>query len=200
MEKVLHQKKFQEFKKYTITEEYLIVEIKSSSQYNKFDLDYEFITNKESIVRDEPTTYILGLCSSLILNLLLLWIMFYDKLSNWNIGTGGLSGITGGIIAGVSVLSSKEFKYRKLKILDLTNNSGIYFYYNKEKQRQEVDQFIIDLKEAKRNYIRKKYFLLDELLSLEELEYQFKWLYRDKYISKSEYDFMMEELQARKLF
>lgn len=194
MEKILHQKKFQEFKKYTITEDFLEVEFKEQGEYHKFNLSFDNIDFQEHTMRDSPSGEAIGFFISFFVNIFLLIILFADKLKQWNV----LQHISAAILPIATIWSVNTFKQRKLKYLK--GYSNIAFYYSSEKQRQEVDQFIIDLKEAKRNYIRKKYFLLDELLSLEELEQQFKWLYRDKYISKSEYDFMMEELQAKRLF
>ncbi len=194
MEKILHQKKFQEFKKYTINSEFLEVEIKSFTEYHKFNIKYEDIGFETYTTELKLSSGIVYLCVSILINIVLIICLLdikYPKSDFVRVSSFCLFFL---LIA----LNFYFYKDRSRKIIQGKYN--IDFYYDTKQRCQEVDQFIADMKEAKRNYIRNKYFLLDELLSLEELEYQFKWLYRDKYISKSEYDLMMEELQAKRLF
>ena len=75
---------------------------------------------------------------------------------------------------------------------------SLSFYY-RPKEQQEVDQFIQELQRRKVNFLRKTYMVVDKFTPVDQLKNQFLWLKSSQYISDEEIEWLMEELENRRL-
>jgi len=101
-----------------------------------------------------------------------------------------------GIVAGLTVWSVTLFKTKKELILKGAKN--LFFFYD-QKEIEKVDDFVETLKKHQKEYIRKKYMVIDELIPRETQEQTFYWLRERKFINRGELEIMLEDLENRRL-
>lgn len=192
--KQIFQKKGKEIRKYEISENGLETEITTKGQFQAFTILFEDIEFNEMVVSKKPNPAEVALFISVFVNLMLIVFLLYQNISF--IDEAVLSGMSMGVIGGLSVWSIQLFKKEKEKILKGSQN--LFFFYNK-KEKDEVDWFIKELKSVQRDHIRKKYMRIDDLIPSENQEQTFYWMYNRKFITRSELEILFEELDNRKI-
>ncbi len=190
----IFQKKGKETRKYTISDIGLETEITNNGQFQASTVQFEEIEFNEMLVRRSPNPAEVGLFISVFVNLLLIVFLLYQNISF--IDDKILSGMTMGVIGGLSVWSFQLFKKEKEKILKGPQN--LFFFYGKN-EKDEVDWFIKELKSVQREYVREKYMRIDDLLPHETQEQTFYWMYKRRFISRSELEILFDELGNRKI-
>ncbi|QGY44927.1 hypothetical protein GM418_14995 [Maribellus comscasis] len=192
--KQIFQKRGREIRKYTISETGLDTEISSNGQSQSFSIPFEEIEFNETLITKKSGSKEIAFFISVAINLLLIGFLLYQNTSF--IDGAAFSGMIIGVVAGLSVWAVQFFKKEKEKIIKGQQN--LVFFYNK-KEKDEVDWFLKELKSVQRNYIRKKYMKIDDLIPYENQEQTFYWMYSKKFISRSELEILFEELENRKI-
>ena len=76
----------------------------------------------------------------------------------------------------------------------ITGPAKIEFNYEK-RDREKVDTFIANLNEQQRDYMRKKYMRIDQLIPAEQQSKVFLWLFNRNFITHSELEVLLEETE-----
>jgi len=192
--KELIQKNWPRYRKFTIREDGLYLEVKTNEGFTARLIKFEEIGFDEIITKYQPGPYAIGFFLSVFFNLLFLLIFLIDFAKKFNLSSGVSSGLTRGIIVCLSIGGRTIFKFEKQKILK--GEISIVFDYFTKKQEQ-VDQFINELKEKQRNYIRGKYMEIDEYLPQESQRNNFIWLYESNYIDRQELQELLDRLDKK---
>lgn len=100
-------------------------------------------------------------------------------------GDDKVSGIVIGIALTIVVLVARKLFARKFEKTLTGGYAHINFFYF-EKYQQEVDDFILELKEAKINFFKNKYLFDEEFDNIESYHEKLKWLYEEEIITKEE--------------
>jgi len=192
--KEIVQKNWSHYRKYTIKEDGLYLEVKTEEGFTARLIKFEDIGFEEIITKYTPSPYAVGFFLSLFFNLLVVIIYLIDLSKKYSFGSGINSGLSGGIIVLLAIWGKTIFKFEKQKIIK--GEVSIVFDYFKKKQA-EVDQFIQELKIKQREYIRNKYMQLDEFKSAEIQRNILIWLYESEYISRHELQELLDKLDKK---
>lgn len=194
MGEVLKQKRWPEYKIFEIVEDGIKLEVRTNEFYNMQTIKFEKIGFEEQVKRLSPTGLSVALFISFLFNICFAGAYIGRLLeSTSKIAQGGISA---GLIVGLSVFAYQIFKFNKEKFI--IGEVALSFWYYK-KDMVKVDQFIDKLKQAKKDYFRKKYFVVDES---EEFEYslqKFNWLKSLEYITEEEHKDLTKELTDKKV-
>ncbi|MEN0048675.1 MAG: hypothetical protein AAF806_16555 [Bacteroidota bacterium] len=187
MRKTIHQTFRGNFKKYEITEKGLALESKNSNDYIAYTIEYEDLGFDEIVRKFVPSRFEYAIFFSIFLNLVLIGVLLYPYITlKW------LQFIFVAISACVFFLWAKNlFKFRKIKILEGDQNISFFYF---EEQQEEVDEFIGNLKEYRRKYLRGKYMKYDELDDEDVQKSVYTWLYKEKIITREEYKDLTDEI------
>ena len=71
--------------------------------------------------------------------------------------------------------------------------------FYRKKDEKNVDDFISKIYEAKKNFLVKQYYKIDDLLPLDTQKFRIQWLYENKYISEKETKFILEEIETQRI-
>lgn len=140
---------------------------------------WEEIGFDETVSSLLPSKYEFILFGSILINSLIFSIPFTLD------GDDKAAGIVIGIALTIVVLVARKLFARKF---EKTLNGGYahinFFYFNK--QKKEVDNFIVTLKEEKIKFFKKKYLYDEEFENIESYHEDLKWLYKEEIITKEE--------------
>jgi hypothetical protein len=189
---ILKQKHWPEFKNFKIEKNGLRLETRQEDQFVNTLIDFDQIGNKEVIVNKKANPYGILAFASIFVNVMILIGYAATSISS----SGILSGIGAGLTIGFSLWARQLFKFSKEKVLQ--GQQSISFFYGK-KEKEHVDQFIQKLQSTKTSYIRDKYMKIDRYTPRDILKSRFIWLKENQYISETEIEILMQELENRKL-
>ena len=192
----LHQKKGNDFRKYDILADGLQVETSIEGEYQTYKMRFEEIGFEDVVYSRKPSPITILLFISLLLNAVGLLVLLVRWLSKLGLEGGLISGITAALTVIILGLFNRLFQQQTEKVIEGTR-SITFFYGNKEVQ--EVNDFITELKVKQKAYIRKKYMRIDHLLPVDQQEDTFYWLYEGDFISRTELEILMEELDNRRI-
>ena len=192
--KKLEQKRWPHYRIFQIEETGIRVEIKDQNNYSSRLVPFEQVGTEEVITRHRPDPYAIGLFISAFFNILVVVIYIIER---YKVNTGITSGLTAGIAVAYSVWSYQLFKFEKQKYLQGQEVALPFYYFKKEQGK--VDKFIGEIKEEKKRYFREKFIKIDKNSDLDSLLFTFKWLLDEGYISKNEYNELIEDIRQRKL-
>ncbi len=191
-----------ESRRYTFVEEGLESEIKSNDNATKFLVKYENILFDSHIQITEPNMVRFWLVCSLIVNVLLILYFIFglpDFMANPKYAfLAGMATVIGGGVVFMIVYQKWQEQY-SLQIKVLHSNPRISFLYH-EKEQSRVDEFLKELKNRQKAFLRKKYMKINEFISPEEHREIFLWLRQLDYITEDELHELMEDLNRRSLF
>lgn len=188
----LRQKQWPEFKNFTIEQDGLRFETRQDDQFINALIDFDQIGTKEIIVNQRANPYGVLAFVSIFINVLILLVYVGEHVNDG----GVLSGIIGSLIVGFSFWARQLFKSSKQKVIQ--GPDSIPFFYNK-KEQERVDKFIEQLQSRKVEFLRNKYMKIDRYTPTDQLNSRFIWLRQNHYITDSELDMLMEDLDNRKL-
>ena len=172
------------------------MEIKTNEFYNEHVVKFEDIGFEEQITRYKPSVVSVGLFISVLLNILFIMVFILDSVNTENINSGILLAVSTGIIVGLSAWGRSLFRFEKLKFLK--GEANLSFWYFK-KYQVEVDEFIESLKQAKKEYFRDKYFIIDENEDSSLIIQRFHWLKSMGYITETEFQEKLSQLNDRRV-
>jgi hypothetical protein len=188
----LKQKQWPEFRNYTLEAGGLRLESKQDNQFINTLIDFEQIGSKEMIVNQKANPYGYIAFISVFINILFLIYVLADQLQD----SGVLGGISAGFVAGLSFWAKFLFRFTKNKVIQ--GPVSVSFYY-RPKEQEQVDNFIYELQQKKIAFLRQKYMSIDKYTPVEQLKNQFLWLRSSQYINDEEIEWLMEELENRRL-
>lgn len=189
--KELVQKKGREFRKYAFGENGLNAETLVLGTYQSNNIKYEDIGFNETITKKSPSFYKILLVVSLFINLILI-------ISILALIVGQISAKPILIFSGIILVVLSTFLAKSLWSSNIEKQINgpvkIEFYYEKS-ERQKVDAFIASLNKKQRDYIRKKYMRIDQLIPAEQQSKVFLWLFKSNFITRSELEVLLEETE-----
>lgn len=193
---LLKHKKYPQFRNYEIISNGVKMEIKTNEFYNEHVVKFEDIGFEEQITRYKPSFVSVGLFMSVVLNIIFLMIFILDSIDTGKLNTGILMAVSMGIIIGISAWGRSLFRFEKLKFLKGEVNLSFWYF---KKYQVEVDEFIESLKQAKKEYFRNKYFVIDENEDFSLIIQRFYWLKTMEYITETEFQEKVSQLNERRV-
>jgi hypothetical protein len=190
--KELVQKKGKEFRKYAFGKYGLNAETLVLDCHQSKFIKYEDIGFNETITKKSPSIYKILLVVSLFFNLILIFLILalvvgeiYSKPAI--LIFSGIIFVVLSIFLIKSLLTSSVEK-------QITGPAKIEFNYEK-RDREKVDTFIANLNKQQRDYMRKKYMRIDQLIPAEQQSKVFLWLFNRNFITYSELEVLLEETE-----
>lgn len=196
MRKSLKHKKYPQFKNYEIISNGVKMEIRTNEFYNEHIVKFEDIGFEEQITRYKPSVVSVGLFISVLLNILFIMVFILESINTENLNSGILLAVSTGIIVGLSSWGRSLFRFEKLKFLKGEVNLSFWYF---KKYQVEVDEFIESLKQAKKEYFRNKYFVIDENEDFSLIIQRFYWLKTMEYITETEFQEKVSQLNERRV-
>ena len=96
----------------------------------------------------------------------------------------------------IVTLCSNEFRKENSKTWSAAK--PLIFSYAK-KEMAEVDLFIAEIKESKKNYFLKIYYKVDHLIPVHIQMSRIHWLYENTYITGSDAKFIIKQLESKRI-
>lgn len=192
--KTYKQKKFNHFRNFEILAEGVKLEYKIEEGYFSQTLKFETIGFDEQINDKKPSPVKIGLVLSLFFNFILFLLVFGNKFIDMN---APISPTILLIIAIVPVVIFKSsFKREHLKFI--IGHKNLCFWYDK-KYQTDVDNFIAEIINSKRDYMRNKYLVLNDYEDAFVFKNNLNWLRTETLINEDEYNEWLKKLEDRKI-
>ncbi len=192
--KTYKQKKWNQFRNFEILDEGVKYEYKIEEGYYAQTLKFETIGFDEQISDKKPSPVMLGLVLSIIFNIILFFLAYGNKFIDMNAPMSPSAFL---IIAIVPLIIFKtSLKRQHLKFI--VGNKNLCFWYD-NKYKADVDNFIAEIKNAKRDYMRNKYLVLNDYVDTYVFKNTLNWLRSDKFIDDNEYNEWLKKLEDRKI-
>ena len=185
------QKTWPEYRTFEIVSDGVKVEYKTEDSYSSQLVNFEDIGFDEVIVNYKPTPLFYLLFISVFFNIILLLINFQR---DYKIDPSAVMAVILPLFIIGSYWIKKRYKFKKIKFLKGKINIAFFYY---KKNYFEVDNFIKEIKNAKREFIRTKYMKIDDTAHIEFQKSRFSWLLNEKYINEEEYQELLTVLNKR---
>ncbi|SIT01344.1 hypothetical protein SAMN05421789_11717 [Kaistella chaponensis] len=183
-------------KTFKILDDGILVNYSNAHETQEYKISYSDIGNDEIISKSKKDVVLIFLMISMVFNAILITALIGDTY-NLSIKTGIIfffvALVPVFIIGGIY---GSEFKKENLKTVSA--NKPLSFFYRK-KDEKNVDDFISKIYEAKKNFLVKQYYKIDDLLPLDTQKFRIQWLYENKYISEEETKFILEEIETQRI-
>ncbi len=194
--KTLAQKNGRNSTYFEIKEDGVFVKNNFTKELHEYKVHFENIYDDETVFRKSKDWVLLAIAISVVFNSILLTIVINES---YKLSTS--SGMIVFVIAMIpsliiTGLCNNEFKVASSK--SLAAAKPINFSYLK-KEMEEVDAFIAEIKKCKRDYYLKEYYKVDNLIPIPTQIARIHWLYESKYISESDAQFIIDELETRRI-
>lgn len=194
--KTLAQKNGRNASYFEIKEDGIFVKNDFTKELHEYKVHFADIYDDETVFRKTKDWVLLAITVSVVFNSILLTIVINQT---YKLSTS--SGMIVFVIALfpsliVAGLCNSEFKTVSSK--SLAAAKPINFSYSK-KEREEVDAFIAEIKECKKEYYLKEYYRVDNLIPVHTQIARIHWLYENKYISESDAQFIIDELETLRI-
>lgn len=173
---------------FEISDDGLSVDLNTINQKVKYLIPFEEIEKSSFIKKGEPDKLTIRLYASVFLNLFLILtlVTVLNDAPKQAIGVMFFLMLIPFIF--IIVKNTQVYEEKHLKASKL-----LYFIYT-NKNKYEVDNFIEQIYNAKINYFRKKYFIIDPILPYQLQNERYIWLYTNKFIDENEYEVIKEDL------
>ncbi|MFC7347124.1 hypothetical protein ACFQO9_10390 [Chryseobacterium zhengzhouense] len=193
---ILKQKNGRNSKYFEILEDGVLVKDNFAKEVQEYRVYFTDIQDDEIVFRKSKDFVLLGIAVSVLFNGIFLNIIIndsFDLSGSMSVFVFALIMIPALVIVG---LCNNEFRKESSKNLAATK--PIVFFYTK-KDMIEVDSFISKIKESKKNYYLKTYYKVDNLIPVQVQIGRIHWLYENKYISESDAQFIIDELENKRI-
>jgi len=193
---ILKQKNGRNSKYFEILEDGVLVKNNFAKEVQEYRVYFTDIQDDEIVFRKAKDLVLLGIAVSVLFNGIFLNIIIndsFDLSGSMSVFVFALIMIPALVIVG---LCNNEFRKESSKNLAATK--PIVFFYTK-KDMIEVDSFISKIKESKKNYYLKTYYKVDNLIPVQVQIGRIHWLYENKYISESDAEFIIDELENKRI-
>ncbi len=194
--KALTQKDGRNLKYFEIQEDGLFVKNNFAKEINEYKIYFTDIQFDETVFRKKKDPVLIGIVISMLINSILFTIFINESYQ--------FSKTIGMVIFIIAMLPSlivtglcnNEFRRENAK--SLAASKPLIFSYAK-KEMGEVDAFIADIKENKKQFFLKEYYRIDNLIPVHIQISRIHWLYEMKYISESDAKFIIDELESKRI-
>jgi hypothetical protein len=192
----LAQKDGRNSKCFEIQEDGVFVKNNFAKEINEYKVYFPDIQNDETVFRKKKDPVLIGIVISMIFNSILLTIVINETYQlSYSIGMiVFVTALIPSLI--VTALCNNEFRRENSK--SLTASKPLIFSYTK-KEINEVDAFISNIKESKKQFFLKTYYKVDNLIPIPVQISRIHWLYENKYISESDAKFIIDELESKRI-
>lgn len=165
-------------------------------ELHEYKVHFADIYEDETVFRKKKDWVLVLIGISMAFNSILLTIVINQSYN--------LSGTSGMIVFGLAMvptlifggLCNNEFRAESSK--SLAAAKPINFSYSK-KEKEEVDAFIAEIQKNKKDYYLKEYYRVDNLIPIQTQIARIHWLYENKYITESDAQFILEELETQRI-
>ncbi|KFF21869.1 hypothetical protein [Chryseobacterium sp. JM1] len=192
----LAQKDGRNTRYYEIQEDGVFVRTKFAKELNEYKIHFSDIYDDESVFRKSKDPVIIAIVISVLVNSILLTIFINESYQ--------LSQSSGMIVFGIAMLPAlivtgicnNEFKAESSK--NIVAAKPLIFSYTK-REMEEVDRFIVEIKKSKKEYYLREYYKVDNLIPVHTQIARIHWLYESKYITESDAQFIIDELETKRI-
>ncbi len=192
----LVQKGGRNSKSFEIQEDGILVKDNFAKEIREYKVYFTDILDDESVIRKSKDLVLIAIVISVLFNGILLNIVINESY-NLSASTGTFVFIAVMIPVFVIVtLCNNEFRKENSKTLSAAK--PLIFSYTK-KETAEVDLFISEIKESKKNYFLKVYYKVDNLIPIPIQISRIHWLYENKYITERDAKFIIEQLESKRI-
>ncbi|WP_080779374.1 hypothetical protein [Chryseobacterium phocaeense] len=194
--KSLSQKEGRNTRYFEIQEDGVLVRTNIAKAFNEYKIHFTDIYDDESVFRKTKDFVLIGIAVSVVLNSIMLTIIINESYQ--------LSQSAGMIVFVIAMmpafvitaLCNNEFKIENAK--NIAASKPLLFSYRK-KEMEEVDAFIAEIKKGKKEYYLREYYKVDKLIPTQTQIARIHWLYENKYITESDAEFIIEELETQRI-
>ncbi|WP_300686756.1 hypothetical protein [Chryseobacterium sp.] len=181
---------------FEIKEDGVFVKNSFIKELHEYKVHFSEIYDDETVFRKSKDWVLLLITLSVAMNSILLTIVI-----NMSYHLSMSAGMVVFIIALlpafiVTALCNNEFKTVSSK--SLAAAKPINFSYSK-KEMEEVDAFIVEIRKNRKDYYLKEYYRVDNLIPVHTQIARIHWLYESKYITESDAQFIIDELETRRI-
>lgn len=194
--KTLAQKDGRNSKYFEIQEDGVFVKNNFAKEINQYKVYFGDINNDETVFRKSKDFVLIAITIVVLFNSIILTIVI-NGYYYFNYPAGMIVfGIA--IIPSLIVTTICNSEFRRESTKNLGASRPLAFLYRK-KDIQEVDLFISKIKESKKAYFMKEYYKVDNIIPFDVQLARIHWLYEMKYISESDANFIIEEIDTRRI-
>ena len=193
---ILKQKNGRNSKYFEILEDGVLVKDDFAKEVQEYTVYFTDIQDDEIVFRKSKDLVLLGIAVSVLVNSIFLNIIIKDSFDLSESMSVIVFAIV--IIPALIVVGLCNNEFRKESSKNLVATKPIVFFYTK-KDMIEVDLFISKIKESKKNYYLKTYYKVDNLIPVHVQIGRIHWLYENKYISESDAQFIINELESKRI-
>nr|WP_314491274.1 hypothetical protein [uncultured Chryseobacterium sp.] len=193
---VLKQKDGRNSRYFEIQEDGVFVKSNFVKELNEYKIYFPDIQFDETVFIKKKDPVLIGISVSMVFNSILLSIVINDgyQLSY----TMGMTVFIIALIPSLIVTAICNSEFRKENSKSLTAAKPLIFSY-KKKEMKEVDAFILNIKEGKKQFFLKEYYKVDNLIPVHIQISRIHWLYENKYINESDAKFIIDELENKRI-
>ncbi|REC76410.1 hypothetical protein DRF60_13660 [Chryseobacterium elymi] len=192
----LAQKDGRNTRYFEIQEDGVFVRTKFAKELNEYKVHFTDIHDDESVFRKSKDLVLVAIAISVVFNSIMLTIIINENYQ--------LSVSSGMIVFGIAMIPSlivttwcnNEFKAESSK--NIAAAKPLIFSYAK-KEMEEVDAFIAEIKKSKKEYYLREYYKVDNLIPTHTQIARIHWLYENKYITESDAQFIIDELETKRI-
>lgn len=192
----LKQKNGRNAKYFEILEDGILVKNNFTREVQEYKVHFTEIQDDETVFRKSKDLILLGIAVSVVFNGIFLNIIINES---FNLsGSLGIFVFALVMIPTLVVVGLCNNELRKENSKSLVATKPIVFFYTK-KDVVGVDSFISKIRESKKNYYLKNYYKVDNLIPVHVQIGRIHWLYENKYISESDAQFIINELESKRI-
>ena len=193
---ILKQKNGRNSKYFEIQEDGLFVKDNFAKEVQEYKVFFNEIQDEETVFRKHKDFALIIIILSILFNGILLNIVINENFNfSYSVRFIVFVIIMIPVLMGVSFCNN-EFKKENVK--NLTAKRPITFFYT-EKDVEEVDVFILNIKKKKKEFYLKEYYKVDNLIPSHIQISRIHWLYESKYISESDAKFIIDEIESKRI-
>ncbi len=193
---ILKQKIRKDKRRFEIVDDGVIVDINNLGSIQNYKVNFDEIRKDEFINIKSADTIVWLFVFSAIFNVIFLTIILteFGNISFEN-GKWIFLGLMSVIII---IFGTLKDHFQKVNIKTLESNKPLNFIYTK-KTSNEVDNFISQIKEKQKTFLKNLYFKVDPIIPFEVQKSRILWLYETEIISEKEYRNILSELERKKV-
>jgi hypothetical protein len=186
--KTFNQKKFFTNREYKITDSKLYYNISKFGDGNEIDIPYENLDGDRVSFKSSNGF-------SLVAAIILYVVGIMTHIDSYNYGENRDPYLAFfWIVLGTIMLIVYFFSRKDFWKIKLSNNSYLFVYKNIPSETK-TNEFLAELIEARNQYLRENYAIIDENLSYEHQLSNFRWLKSINAITKEEFNQKYDELK-----
>lgn len=194
--KALSQKDGRNSAYFEIQEDGVFVKNNFAREINEYKVYFPDLQFDETVFRKKKDPVLFGIVISMLFNSILLIIIINTEYQlSYNVGMIVFFLAMSPTLI-VTAIGNNEFRKENSK--SLAASKPLVFSYRK-KEMVEVDAFIGNIKESKKQFFLNEYYKVDHLIPVHTQISRIHWLYEMKYISESDAKFIIDELESKRI-